>query len=77
MAGISMAGEKIGHLSIVNLFFCFILCMTKTIGANNMNEKQYEQIMTLLKDIKKRIMLLSIAVGISLGLFLSVLLQKI
>ena len=49
--------------------------MTKR--SKGMDEKQYEQIMTLLKDIKKRIMLLSFGVGLSLGLFLSVLLQKI
>ena len=42
-----------------------------------MDEKQYEQIMILLRDIKKRIILLSFGVGITLGLTLSVLLQKI
>jgi len=30
-----------------------------------MDEKQYAQIMTLLKDIKKRVMLLSVGVGFS------------
>jgi hypothetical protein len=42
-----------------------------------MDEKQYNEIMAILKDIKKRVMLISVAVGLSLGLFLSVLLQKI
>jgi hypothetical protein len=42
-----------------------------------MDENQFEQIMAALKDIKKRVMLLSIAVGFSLGLALSVLLLKI
>jgi len=42
-----------------------------------MDEKQYEQIMTLLKDIKKRVILLSFGVGITLGVFVSVILQKI
>jgi uncharacterized membrane protein len=44
--------------------------------SKEMDEKQYEQIMTLLKDIKKWVMFLSFGVGISLGIFLSVLLQK-
>lgn len=42
-----------------------------------MDEKQYEHIVTLLKEIKKRIVLLSFGVGITLGLLLSVLLQKL
>jgi hypothetical protein len=42
-----------------------------------MDEKQFEQMMALLKDIKKRVMLLSFGVGITLGLVVSVLLQKI
>jgi len=42
-----------------------------------MDENQFEQIMTVLTDIKKRVMLLSIVVGFSLGLALSVLLLKI
>ena len=42
-----------------------------------MDEKQYEQIISLLKDIKKRVMLLSFGVGVTLGLILSVLLQRI
>ena len=42
-----------------------------------MDEKEYVEIMTLLKDIKKRVVLLSFGVGITLGLTLSVLLQKI
>jgi hypothetical protein len=41
-----------------------------------MDEKQFDQIITLLKDIKKRIMLLSFGVGISLGLFVSILIQR-
>lgn len=41
-----------------------------------MEERQFEQIMVILKDIKKRVMLLSFGVGISLGLFLSILIQK-
>ena len=46
-------------------------------GAMNMNEKQFDQIMTSLKDIKRRVMLLSFVVGVTLGLLVSVLLQKI
>jgi hypothetical protein len=42
-----------------------------------MDERQYEQIVSLLKDIKKRIMLLSLGVGITLGLVVSVLFQRI
>lgn len=41
-----------------------------------MDEKQFDQILMLLKDIKKRVMLLSFGVGISLGLFVSILIQK-
>ena len=42
-----------------------------------MDERQYEQIMTLLEDIKKKAIFLSFSVGITLGLFISVLFQKI
>jgi hypothetical protein len=42
-----------------------------------MDEKQYNEILAMLKDIKKRVMLMSVAVGFSLGLFLSVLLLRI
>ena len=42
-----------------------------------MDEKQFEQILMLLKDIKKRVMVLSFVVGVTLGLLVSVLLQKI
>jgi hypothetical protein len=42
-----------------------------------MDEKQYDEIMTMLKDIKKRVMLLSLVVGFSLGLVLSVLVMRI
>jgi len=45
--------------------------------SEEVDEKEYAEIMTLLKDIKKRVMLLSFGVGITLGLTLSVLLQKI
>lgn len=41
-----------------------------------MDEKQFGQIIALLKDIKKRVMLLSFGVGISLGLFVSILIQR-
>ncbi len=42
-----------------------------------MDKEQFEQIMTLLKDIKKRVILLSFGIGITLGMTLSILLQKI
>jgi hypothetical protein len=42
-----------------------------------MDEKQFEQIMTALKDIKKRVMLLSFGVGITLGIFVSIVIQRI
>lgn len=42
-----------------------------------MDEKQYNEIMSMLKDIKKRVMLLSLVVGFSLGLVLSVLVMRI
>ena len=42
-----------------------------------MDERQYEQIISLLKDLKKRVMILSFGVGITLGLVVSVLFQRI
>ena len=53
----------------------------KSIPANNgderMDEKQFEKIISSVKDIKRRVTLLSFGAGITLGLVLSVLILRI